>query len=95
MWKLNFDDNTTDKIFFSVQKFIEKKENVKNIGITKLQLLNLYQSTDVENYKTFNSLHNGFNKAVGTRKNIKISKEKLKNAILLLLAYDKNIIKFT
>jgi hypothetical protein len=95
MWKLDFYNDLTEQIFYSAQNFIERKENVKNIGISKLQLLNLYQATDVENYKSLNDLHNGFNKEVGTRKNIKISKEKLKNAVFLLLAHSNGIIKFT
>jgi len=42
----------------------------KNICVSRSQLLNLSQTTDIENYKLLDKLHIGFNKA-GTRKKYK------------------------
>jgi len=45
-------------------------------------------------YNSFNEMYIKYNKEIGTRSNIKISKLKYKNTILLLLSYYKNIIQF-
>ena len=58
-------------------------------------MLNLYQACDDgDDYKNLNELHDRFNTEAGDLKNIKISENKLKEVVLLLLAYNKNIITF-
>ena len=45
-------------------------------------------------YKNCNEMYIRFNKELVTRPNIRISKIRYKNSILLLLSYNKNIILF-
>ena len=45
-------------------------------------------------YNSFDEMYISFDKEPGTHPNIKISKIKYKNTILLLLSYHKNIIIF-
>lgn len=73
-----------------------KINNVKkHFNISKEQFLNIYQQMDTGGpYNDFNEMYMDFNKAVGTRAHIKISKIKYKKTILLLLSYYKNIIIF-
>jgi len=89
-----FKKKTSDEIFFSIDKFLRNKLKASLLSITNAQLMNIYQATDVEYNNSIKELHKHFNTAVGTNKNVKISLKKLNHAVLLLLAYKKNIIVF-
>ena len=93
MYKLVFDSQTSDNLYYSIDDFIEEKINVRKLGISKKQLIHLHDILDIKrNYNTLNHLHTKYNKNID--KTIKITKDKLKNAIFLLLAYHENIIHF-
>ena len=93
MYKLVFDSETTNNLYYSIDDFMDEKINVKKLSISKKQLLHLYNILDIEsNYNTLDHLYKKFNNNID--KTIKITKDKLKNAIFLLLAYGENIIHF-
>ena len=81
-----------EQLFFTIDSLFKNNKNFnceKNLKITNLQLSWLYQFSDTEEFNNYDDLYKLF-----IKNNISINKNKLKNAILLLLAYEKNIICF-
>jgi len=89
MYNLVFDSGTSDNLYYSIGDFIEQKINVRKIGISKKQLMHLHDILDTKkNYNTLDQLYKKFNI------DETIKKDKLNNAIFLLLVWNKNIIYF-
>lgn len=92
MYELIFNPKKiNEQLFFTIDK-LYKNENFnseKYLKITDLQLTWLYQFSDSEEFNNIDDLYNLY-----IKNNISINKNKLKNAILLLLAYEKKIICF-
>ena len=89
-----FKKNTDEKIFVAIKKFYRNKLSASTLSLTRAQLSNIYQATDVEESNSIKELHNHFHTGVGVNRNIKITIKKLNYAVLLLLAYDKKMITF-
>lgn len=92
MYELIFNTKKiNEQLFFTIDKLYKNKKfnSEKYLKITDLQLSWLYQFSDSEEFNNYDDLYDLF-----IKNNISINKNKLKNAILLLLAYEKKIICF-
>ena len=98
MYSLRLTRKTPEHIFVAIEKYYKNydgSEIKKHFNIEPKQFQNIHQQMDTGGlYKSFNEMYKNFNKEPGTRSNVKISKIKYKNTILLLLGYYKNIIIF-
>jgi len=97
VYNLKFNKTTSINIFNAIIKYFEKygdKDIKKHFAINIKQFMNIYQQMDVGNYKDFEDMYKNFNREVGTKRDITIGKNKYKQVILLLLAYQKNLIEF-
>ena len=98
MYNLKITKKTPNYIFSAIEKYYKNydgSEIKKHFGIESKQFQNIHQQMDTGGpYNSFDEMYIRFNKEPGTRSNIKISKIKYKNTILLLLSYNKNIILF-
>lgn len=98
MYNLKITKKTTNYIFSAIEKYYknyDRSEIKKHFDIESKQFQNIHQQMDTGGpYNSFDEMYIRFNKEPGTRPNIKISKIKYKNTILLLLSYNKNIIIF-
>lgn len=98
MYNLKITKNTPDYIFSAIKKYYKNYDGnkiEKHFGINSKQFNNIYQQMDTGgSYDSFDEMYVRFNKDPGTYPDIKISKIKYKNTILLLLSYNKNIITF-
>lgn len=84
-----FNNNTQELLW----KIINNKNiNPTKLNISKNQFANLKQTLDTGEVNDFNSLFYEFHHH-HLNKKVTISKNKLKNAIIYLLAFDKKIIK--
>ena len=92
MYELIFNPKKiNEQLFYKIDKLNKNKNfnSEKYLKITNLQLTWLYQFSDSEDFNNCDDLYNLY-----IKNNISINKNKLKNAILLLLAYEKKIICF-
>jgi len=98
MYTIKPTKKTLDTLWAAFEKYIKQYKFVniqKHLNITNDQFSNMHQQIDTGGpYNTFDEMYKDFNKAVGTRPNITISKIKYKRTIVLLLAYKRNDICF-
>jgi len=91
------DNKTSEKLFYAIQRYLKQHQDNKikyHFNIDDHQFMNLYQQMDVGSYENFEEMYQGFNKEVGAHKKVSISKDKYKKVIMLLLAYNDNLINF-
>lgn len=90
MYNLRFKSDISMNIFLAIQKYYKNYDGSKikrHFGIEPKQFQSIYHQMDIGGpYRSFDEMYND----VG----IKITKEKYKETILLLLSYSKNIIIF-
>ena len=89
---------TSENIYLSIEKYLYNFGNnyiEEHFKISQAQMNNIYQQMDVGIYENFDEMYHGFNNEVGTRKEITITKPKYKKIILMLLAYQNNLIDFS
>ena len=104
MANIKFTKKTIDKVFVSCKKYVKKMghQNVKlhvkaHWGLTHKEFMMVYQTADTgDEVSNLDEWYQELHHSVGVNKQYlkNISKNKLKKATILLLAYYHNIIKF-
>ena len=98
MYNLKITKKLPENIFLAIEKYYKNYDGSKikkHFSIEPKQFQNIYQQMDTGGpYNSFNEMYMKYNEEPGTSSNIKISKMKYKNTIILLLCYYKNIIDF-
>jgi hypothetical protein len=98
MYNIVVNEKVQIDLFHSIKKFLthHMKEDTKRfLKVTMPQLMNLYQQMDVGGvYKDLDDMYNHFNKEVGTRPDVTITKKRYQRLVLLLLSYSHGIITF-
>ena len=92
MYNFKITEDITEKIYFAIVRYYKNyngDEIKKHFNISQQQFQNIHQQMDVGGpYNSFNKMYLRYNKESGTRHNVKITKLKYKNTILLLLSYN-------
>lgn len=93
MYDLKVTKQTLKNLWSAFEKYLKNYDDEskikKHFGIEPKQFFNLRQQIDTgNNYSSFDEMYKH------SRKDVKLSKSKYKNTVLLLLSYQKNIITF-
>jgi hypothetical protein len=92
-------DTVLGDIFDGIKKYLLQNPSDaqirKNLGVTRNQLLNLYQQVDVGGpYRDFDDMYRHFNREPGTKQGVTITPRLYKNLVMLMLGYHHGFIKF-